>query len=90
MSFTYSYSSDGEALYAKLLKHKIEYNVDVIEEADAQKYFEESQSSFCGTTTCTRCPLYFTSTVSQCVSIYTNLREIHHDDLLAKNPELFL
>jgi hypothetical protein len=90
MSFTYSYSSDGEALYAKLLKHKIGYNVDVIEEADAQKYFEDNQSSFCGTTMCTRCPLYFTSTVSQCVSIYTNLRDLHHDDLLAKSPEAFL
>jgi hypothetical protein len=56
----------------------------------AQKEFESSQYPFCGTTMCTRCPLYFTSTVSQCVSIYTNLRELHHDDLLAKSPELFV
>jgi hypothetical protein len=86
----YSYSSDGEALYAKLLKHKIGYDVDDIEEEDAQKEFESDQNPFCGTTMCTRCPLYFTSTVSQCVSIYTNLRELHHDDLLTKSPELFL
>jgi hypothetical protein len=91
MSFTYySYSSDGEALYAKLLKHKIGYDVDDIEEVDAQKEFESDQKLFCGTTMCTRCPLYFTSTVSQCISIYTNLRELHHDDLLAKSPELFV
>jgi hypothetical protein len=86
----YSYSSDGEALYAKLLKHKIGYDVDDIEEEDAQKEFESDQNPFCGTAMCTRCPLYFTSTVSQCVSIYTNLRELHHDDLLTKSPELFL
>jgi hypothetical protein len=90
MSHTYHYSDDGETLYAKLLKHKIGYDVDSIEEADAQKEFEDNQNPFCGTTMCTRCPLYFTSTVSQCVSIYTNLRELHHDDLLAKSPELFV
>jgi len=86
----YSYSDDGEALYAKLLKHGIGYDVDDIEEIDAQKEFESDQNPFCGTTMCTSCPLYFTSTVSQCVSIYTNLRELHHDDLLAKSPEAFL
>ena len=90
MSFSYSYSDDGEALYAKLLKHGIGYDVDDIEEVDAQEEFENNQIPFCGTTMCTSCPLYFTSTVSQCVSIYTNLREIHHDDLLAKSPEAFL
>jgi hypothetical protein len=90
MSYTYHYSNDGEALYAKLLKHKIGYDVEYLEEADAQREFEDNQILFCGTTMCTRCPLYFTSTVSQCVSIYTNLRELHHDDLLAKSPELFL
>jgi hypothetical protein len=90
MSHTYHYSNDGEALYAKLLKHGIGYNVEYLEEVDAQKEFESDQNLFCGTTMCTRCPLYFTSTVSQCVSIYTNLRELHHDDLLTKSPELFL
>ena len=90
MSFSYSYSDDGEALYTKLLKHGIGYDVDDIEEVDAQEEFENNQIPFCGTAMCTSCPLYFTSTVSQCVSIYTNLREIHHDDLLTKSPELFL
>lgn len=90
MSHTYSYSDDGEALYAKLLKHGIGYDVNSMTKFEAQKEFEESQALFCGTTMCTRCPLYFTSNVSQCVSIYANLRELHHDDLLIKSPELFL
>ena len=90
MTIAYTYYNDGEALYTKLLKHKIGYDVESMEEIDAQKEFEDNRILFCGTLMCTRCPLYFTSTVSQCVSIYTNLKKLHHDDLLVKSPELFL
>ena len=90
MTIAYTYYNDGEALYTKLLEHKIGYDVESMKETEAQKAAEENQNYFCKTTMCANCPLYFTRTVSQCVSIYTNLRKFHHESLLTRHPELFL